>query len=81
MPDGDLPPLIRALLKPDAYPHPVGRVELVQTHISYVFLAGEHVYKVKKPVDFGFLDFSSPAKRRHYCRQEVILNSRLCADT
>jgi aminoglycoside phosphotransferase family enzyme/predicted kinase len=56
-------------------------VQLIQTHISYVLLAGEHVYKVKKPVDFGFLDFSTPAKRRHYCRQEVLLNSRLCANT
>ncbi len=57
------------------------RVELLQTHISYVFLAGDHVYKVKKPVDFGFLDFSTPAKRCYYCRQEVLLNSRLCPDT
>ena len=75
------PPFIRALLDPAAYPHPVDRVELIQTHISYVLLAGEHVYKVKKPVDFVFLDFSTPAKRRYYCRQEVLLNSRLCSDT
>jgi aminoglycoside phosphotransferase family enzyme/predicted kinase len=59
----------------------VDRVQLIQTHISYVFLAGDHVYKVKKPVDFGFLDFSTIGKRRYYCRQEVILNSRLCPDT
>jgi len=75
----DLPPLIRALLRPDAYPHPVDRVELRQTHISFVFLAGEHVYKVKKPVDFGFLNFSTLGKRRYYCHQEVVLNSRLCS--
>jgi len=76
-----LPPFIRALLDPTAYPQPVDSVQLIQTHISYVLLAGEHVYKVKKPVEFGFLDFSTPAKRRYYCRQEVLLNSRLCANT
>jgi len=76
-----LPSFIRALLDPAAYPHPVDRVQLVQTHISYVLLAGEHVYKVKKPVNFGFLDFSTVGKRRYYCRQEVLLNSRLCSDT
>ena len=81
MPASALPPLIRALLDPDAYPHPVDRVELLQTHISYVLLAGEHVYKVKKPVDFGFLDFSTLGKRRYYCRREVLLNARLCPDT
>ncbi len=77
----DLPPLVRDLLRPAAYPHPVDRVRLVQTHISYVFLAGDHVYKVKKPVNFGFLDFSTLGKRRYYCHQEVRLNSRLCAGT
>lgn len=76
-----LPPFIRALLDPAAYPHPVDSVRLIQTHVSYVFLAGEHVYKVKKPVNFGFLDFSTPAKRRYYCRQEVALNARLCSNT
>ncbi|KKK84431.1 hypothetical protein LCGC14_2783430, partial [marine sediment metagenome] len=81
MSESALPPVIRALLDPAAYPHPVDRVKLIQTHISYVLLAGEHVYKVKKPVDFGFLDFSTLRKRRYYCRQEVILNARLCPDT
>ncbi len=81
MSESALPHVIRALLDPAAYPHPVDSVELVQTHISYVLLAGEHVYKVKKPVDFGFLDFSTLGKRRYYCRQEVILNARLCPDT
>jgi aminoglycoside phosphotransferase family enzyme len=59
----------------------VDRVELRQTHISYVLLAGEHVYKIKKPVNFGFLDFSTPAKRRFYCSREVAFNSPLCSDT
>lgn len=77
----DLPPLIEALLRPDAYPHPVDGVELVQTHVSYVLLAGDYVYKIKKPVDFGFLNFTTLARRRYYCQQEVVLNRRLCADT
>jgi len=81
MPADQLPPLIRALLRPAAYPHPVDRVQLVQTHISYVLLAGEHVYKIKKPVNFGFLDYSTLGKRRYYCHREVALNSRLCSDT
>lgn len=81
MTKGELPELIRGLLDPAAYPYPVGKVELVQTHISYVLLAGDFVYKVKKPVDFGFLDFTTLAKRRYYCRQEVVLNSRLCSGT
>jgi uncharacterized protein len=76
-----LPPLIRALLYPSVYPHPARNVELVQTHISYVLLAGDYVYKIKKPVDFGFLDYSTLANRRYYCRQEVLLNSRMCSDT
>ncbi len=50
-----LPPLVRDLLGPEAYPHPVQDVRLIQTHISYLLLTGGYVYKVKKPVDFGFL--------------------------
>jgi len=76
-----LPPFVRALLDPAAYPHPADSVQLIQTHVSYVFMAGQHVYKVKKPVDFGFLNFSTLARRRYYCRQEVVLNSRLCSNT
>jgi aminoglycoside phosphotransferase family enzyme/predicted kinase len=68
--------LIEALSKPGAYPHPVGEVEVRQTHISAVFLAGPYAYKVKKPVNPGFLDFSTPEKRRHYCEEEVRLNRR-----
>lgn len=78
MSTAELPELIRGLLDPAAYPYPVGKVELVQTHISYVLLASDFVYKIKKPVDFGFLDFTTLAKRRYYCRQEVMLNGRLC---
>ncbi len=77
---GQLPGHVEALLSPSAYPHPVEMVELIQTHISYVLLAGDYVYKVKKPVDLGFLDYSTLEKRRFYCEEEVRLNRRLCPD-
>jgi uncharacterized protein len=76
-----LPELVRAMLRPDLYPHQPAKVELVQTHISYVFLAGDEVYKVKKPVRFAFLDFSSLDRRRYFCHEEVRLNRRLAGDT
>ncbi len=75
-----LPELVQALLDPRAYPEKPGKIELIQTQISYVFVAGDHVYKVKKPVDFGFLDYSTLDKRRALCEKEVQLNQRLCAD-
>ena len=71
--------LLQFLSDPASYPHRPGEVELLQTHISYVALAGSYVYKVKKPVDLGFADFSTLEKRRHFCEEEVRLNSRLCA--
>ncbi|RUM86899.1 MAG: aminoglycoside phosphotransferase [Thermodesulfatator sp.] len=71
---------VEDLLRPEAYPHRPPKVELRQTHISWVFLAGELVYKVKKPVDFGFLDFTTLEKRRHFCEREVALNRRLCPE-
>jgi aminoglycoside phosphotransferase family enzyme/predicted kinase len=73
----DTTSLIAALSDPAAYPLAVETVEVRQTHISVVFLLGELVYKVKKPVDLGFLDFSTLDKRRHYCQEEVRLNRRL----
>jgi aminoglycoside phosphotransferase family enzyme len=76
----ELPVLIKALLEPGAYPGPPREIELVQTQISYVFLAGDFVYKIKKPVDFGFLNYTTLEKRLHFCRKEVELNRRLCAD-
>ena len=76
----NLPDFIAALLRPAAYPHPAAEVKLVQTHISYVLLAGEYVYKIKKPVNFGFLDFTSLEKRQYFCGREVELNRRLCPD-
>jgi len=62
------------------YPHAPATVELVQTHISYVLLAGTDVYKVKKPVRFSFLDFSTLERRHHFCQEEVRLNRRLAPD-
>ena len=69
--------IIEALSKPEAYPHEVDAVQIRQTHISVVFLAGAFAYKLKKPVDLGFLDFTTLEKRRHFCEEEVRLNRRL----
>jgi aminoglycoside phosphotransferase family enzyme/predicted kinase len=74
----DLPALIVELSRPAAYPHPCpGGVAVHQTHISVVFLAGEFAYKLKKPVDLGFLDFTTLTKRKHFCEEETRLNRRL----
>jgi aminoglycoside phosphotransferase family enzyme/predicted kinase len=72
--------LIQGLMSPTAYPHPAADVRLIETHISWVLLTGEYVYKIKKPVNFGFLDFSTLERRRHYCHEELRLNRRLAAD-
>ncbi len=76
--------VIQGLLNPDCYPHEVGQivepgksVDLIETHISTVLLAGAYAYKIKKPVDFGFLDFTSLKLRRFYCEEELRLNRRL----
>jgi aminoglycoside phosphotransferase family enzyme len=76
----DQKPIVEALLKPDAYPEETGKIELIQTHISYVFLTKNYVYKVKKAVNFGFLDFSTLDKRRFFCEKELELNRRLCPE-
>jgi uncharacterized protein len=79
--DATLPSLIQQMLQPDFYPHPVQEpIQLLQTHISYVLLTGEYAYKVKKPVNFGFLDFSSLEKRCYFCHEELRLNRRLSPD-
>jgi len=72
--------LREALSKPGAYPFPDPDIEIKETHISWVFLAGQTAYKVKKPVKFSFLDFSTLEKRKFYCEEEVRLNSRLCPE-
>ncbi len=69
--------LIEGLARPDSYPIPVDTVEVRQTHISAVFLAGRYAYKIKKPVQLGFLDFSTLERRHHFCEEEVRLNRRL----
>jgi uncharacterized protein len=77
MTDTALPAVIQAMLKPDFYPHAVTEpIELIQTHISYVFLTGDYVYKLKKAVNFGFLDFSTLEKRQHFAQEELRLNAR-----
>jgi aminoglycoside phosphotransferase family enzyme/predicted kinase len=75
-----LPGLIQALSDSQAYPAAADDIEVRQTHISVVFLAGLHAYKIKKPVDFGFVDYSTLEKRRHCCEEEVRLNRRLAPD-
>ena len=72
--------IVEALLKPSAYEENPGNIELCQTHISFVFLTEKFVFKLKKAVDFGFLDFSTLEKRRFYCEKELELNRRLCPD-
>ena len=77
MAEVSLPALIEQMLQPSFYPHPVKEpIKLIQTHISYVLLTGDYAYKVKKPVNFGFLDFSSLEKRQHFCNEELRLNQR-----
>jgi uncharacterized protein len=73
--------LISFLESPTSYPHRPPEVRSIQTHISWVFVAPPFVFKVKKPVNFGFLDFSSLEKRRHFCQREVELNRRLASET
>lgn len=71
---------IHQLLSAQAYDHPVAALELIETHISWVILTGDYAYKIKKPVDFGFLNFSTLVRRKHFCEEEVRLNRRLAPD-
>src|SRR5688572_22199943 len=75
-----LPAYVRGLLDPSAYSHPPSEVRLLQTHISYVFIAGDVVYKTKKPVNFGFIDQVAAEAREANCHAEVRLNARLALD-
>src|SRR5690606_34973299 len=77
--EGVLPEHVLALLRPNAYEHPVQNIELIETHISYVILAGRFAYKLKKAVDLGFLDFTTLERRKSDCMEEVRLNSRTCS--
>ena len=71
---------VEALLIPEAYPHKPRELKLIQTQMSFLFLTGDYVYKVKKPVDLGYLDYTSLEKRHFFCHQEMELNKRLCPD-
>jgi len=75
------PRLVEAMSDPGFYPHQPEQVDLIQTHISYVFIAGDYVYKVKKAIEFDFLNFTTLEKRRHFCEEELRLNRRLAPDT
>jgi aminoglycoside phosphotransferase family enzyme len=69
------------LSRPDAYPPPQPtRVTLITTHISWVFLTDHEVWKLKRPVDYGFLDYTTVDRRRHFCEEEIRLNRRLAPD-
>jgi aminoglycoside phosphotransferase family enzyme len=72
--------VIEALQNPQAYPENPQQIQIIQTHISYVFLTEDFAYKIKKPVNFGFLDFETLEKRRFFCEKELQLNRRLCND-
>ena len=74
------PELIRFLESTASYPHGPPAVRSIQTHISWVFVASPFVFKVKKPVNLGFADFSTLERRRHFCQREVELNRRLCPE-
>ncbi len=80
--DSPSPPesLVDELRRPEAYAQRPAEVEFLQTHISWLFFAGARVYKVKKPVDLGFLDFTTLDRRRHFCEEEVRLNRRMAAE-
>jgi len=75
-----LSPVVEALLNPMAYPHKPREVKLVQTQMSFLFLTGDYVYKIKKPVNLGYLDYTTLEKRGFFCHQELKLNRRLCPD-
>jgi len=72
--------LVEGLMRPGAFPHAVGRIRLVETHISWVILTGRHAYKIKKPLRLEFLDFSTLELRKHYCAEELRLNRRLAPE-
>jgi uncharacterized protein len=79
----DLPGLLAQLTRPQAFPYtlpPQEQIVVLQTHASAVLLAGDRAYKLKKALDFGFFDYSTPGLRRQFCEQEVLLNSRLAPD-
>ncbi|NRP15411.1 bifunctional aminoglycoside phosphotransferase/ATP-binding protein [Marinobacterium sp. xm-a-152] len=73
--------LVNNLLNPACYPHEVSEFEVIETHIAWLIRTGEFVYKIKKPVNFGFLDFTTLEKRKYFCEEELRLNQRLSENT
>lgn len=72
--------VVRALMSPEAHEEDVGNIRMMQTALSYIFLTGKYVYKMKKPINLGFLDFTTLEKRKYFCEEELRLNRRLCKD-
>ena len=72
--------VIQAMLKPEIYPDSPEEVTHLQTYISHIFLTGKLAYKIKKPVHYSFLDFSTLKKRKYFCKREIELNKRLAED-
>ncbi len=72
--------LIEHLLQPEAYPHEVTELRLLETHISWVILTGPYAYKIKKPVRFDFVDYSSLSERQRFCELELALNRRFAPE-
>ncbi|HAG83082.1 MAG TPA: adenylyl-sulfate kinase [Cyanobacteria bacterium UBA12227] len=74
-------PLIEQMMQPGFYPHPVTEpIQMIQTHVSYVLLTGNYAYKVKKSVNFGFLDFSTLERRQHFCLEELRMNQPIAPE-
>lgn len=73
--------MLDSLKRPEGYDQPPeGEIRMLQTHISWVFLTGKYAYKVKKPVDFGFLDYTTLEKRKGFCKKELEINRKLSGD-
>jgi uncharacterized protein len=75
-----LPEYLRPLLTRQPYPHPVGAVQLIETHVSWLFLTGEYAYKIKRPVRYPFIDLRSPGRRAFFCEEELRLNRRFAPE-
>jgi uncharacterized protein len=75
-----LPEIFQDLLSPGAYPHPVRAVQLIETHVSWVLLTGELAYKIKRPVQYPFIDLRSEERRAHFCHEELRLNRRFAPE-
>ena len=72
--------LVESLREPSAYLHPVEHIQVLETHISWVILTGPFAYKIKKPLDLGFLDYTTLQRREFFCHEELRLNRRLAPE-